>query len=112
MDQKVMINIRSSKPVTSYGDGHILVFDKNSGCYFPETRETFLQPQNNKIMELEKKILSLETNLNDVIIRTKDKYNSFVTEQEEKYNDFLKTYKENNAKIIEMVKSVIEVEDK
>ena len=112
MIQKIMIQIKSPKPLDSYGDGHVLSYDKSSGCYFIETRDSFLQPQNMKIQTLEKRIESLEASLNDALLKTRGKFNELVQKHDEDYNEFLKTYKESNAKIIEMVKSLVEVEDK
>lgn len=112
MDQKIMINVKCSKSLESYGDGHILVYDKDTMCYFPETRESFLQPQNDKIKELEKKIVTLEARVNETMITTREKVDNLIEKHNADYNAFLKNYKESNSKIIEMVKSLIEGEDK
>ena len=112
MVQKIMVNVNCGKPLNSYGDGHILVYDKDSNCYFPATRESFLQPQNDKIKELEKKFSNLETSFNENTLKTREKFGDFVKKYEEDYNSFLANYKESNAKIIAMVKSLIEEEDK
>ena len=56
MVQKLIININANKPLDSYGDGHMLIYDATKKEYFVTSREAFLSPQNNKIKELEQKV--------------------------------------------------------
>ena len=60
MLQKVMIEVESSKPLHTYGDGHIIVYDLSKRRYYVQTRNTFLKEQNDKIAELEKKFEKLK----------------------------------------------------
>lgn len=56
MVQKLIINVNANKPLDSYGDGHMLIYDATKKEYFVTSREAFLSPQNNKIKELEQKV--------------------------------------------------------
>lgn len=69
MVQKLIINVDANKPLDSYGEGHMLIYDAAKKQYFVTSREALLSPQNNKIKELEAKL---------------EKFVKLITEQEEK----------------------------
>lgn len=94
MKQKMVIEVESTKPLSSYGSSHIIVYDSKKG-YYATTREAFLRPQNEKIEQLEAMFSELEKSYTQA-------YNGMV----QKYNDFLRTYKETNGKMIEMIKAL------
>ena len=53
MLQKVMIEVESSTPLHSFGDGHLIVYDLTKRRYYATTREKFLNDQNAKIKIVE-----------------------------------------------------------
>ena len=99
MINKLIIDVKSNKPLSEYGDGHIIVYDKHNGYYYAQTYEDFVQPFNNKIKMLEKEIETYEKKCDDFI--------KLMKEHEE---EFLKKYQETNAKVIELVKSTLKGE--
>ena len=122
MIQKMMIEVESSRPISSYGDGHILVLDGIKNKYYVTTREAFLYEQNKKIEDIKKKLEKLQndneifTNKTNTDISNFKKSllkenENFVEQMRKEYNDFLSQYKETNEKMIELIKSVIITEE-
>lgn len=99
MINKLMINVKSDKPLSEYGDGHVIVYDKHKGYHYVQTYEQFMQPQNQKIKELEQELERFET-----------KCKEFMALMEEHEQEFLTRYQETNAKVIELVKSTLKGE--
>lgn len=99
--KQVIIEVDTNKNLNSLSDSEILVFNENKKCFYVTTRESFLKAQNDKIKELESKMESF-------IKETKEETKNFENTIDKKFNEFLKTYKETNAKIIEMVKAFTE----
>lgn len=97
MIQKVVLEVESEKMLSEYGDRHVILYDEKKGRYYVQTREKFLSEQNQEIKKLRKEI---ERNTKEI----KD----YIEEAEEKYKKFLQTYSETNAKVLELVKSVVE----
>ena len=46
MLQKIMLEVEASKPLNSYGEGHVIVYNAQRNNYYVTTRENFLSPQN------------------------------------------------------------------
>lgn len=86
MVQKLIINVNANKPLDSYGDGHMLIYDATKKEYFVTSREAFLSPQNNKIKELEQKI-------NVFIKKVKDDEEMFEKNVHEELGSFEKNVK-------------------
>lgn len=107
MIQKIMIEVESEKPLTEYGDRHVILYDNVRNRYYVQTREKFLEAQNQSIEQLEKRMKDCEEKINNYIEDIKKEKNDFIKESEEKYNEFLKSYALANEKILNMVKSVV-----
>lgn len=118
MLQKVMLEVESSTPLHNFGNGHIIVYDLTKRKYYATTREKFLSEQNEKIRIVEEEFAKMKEefeSLKESIIQFRDKLavdlntsqTNFSQKMEEKHNSFLKTYKETNAKIINMVENHI-----
>ena len=99
MINKVTINVKSKKDLSEYGNSHVIVYDKHNGYHYVQTYEEFMQPQNQKIKQLEKELERFET-----------KCKEFMALMEEHEQEFLKRYQETNAKVIELVKSTLKGE--
>ena len=115
MIQKLMVEVNAARPINQYGEGHILVFDSSKGTYYMETRESFLQPQNeSEQIEYTNKVFCLnlrrsaERNENNEIFGITEIYNEifniFKKDMIDKFNEFLTQYKETNAKMIALIK--------
>ena len=100
MIQKMMIEIESKRPISEYGDGHVIVYNEASKNYYVQSREEFLKQLNLKMDKMFENFTKLEEKVNDKE-RTMDK----------KFEDFLKTYQETNAKMIQMIKQLTAEED-
>ena len=96
MIQKMMIEIESKKPISEYGDGHIIVYNSAKRNYYVQSREDFLKDVNQKLDKVIESFSKLEKQV-DSKEKTLDK----------KYEDFLKTYQTTNAKMIEMIEKVV-----
>ena len=107
--QKTLIEINSSKPIDKLGN-HVLFFDATKKCYYAMTMEEFLAPQNNKIKALEKEIEEHKILADQSLAQMKSEIDEFKSTMLQEKQDFLATYKETNSKIIEIVKSFINIE--
>lgn len=107
--QKTLIEISSSKPIDKLGN-HVLFFDATKKTYYALTLEEFLAPQNNKIKELEKEVDKYKTTIDQNLAQIKNDVESFKNTMLQEKQEFLATYKDTNGKIIEMVKSFINIE--
>lgn len=101
MKNNLVINVDTDKNLANLNDGDLLVYNASKKCYYVTTREKFMYEQNVKIENLEKKVNEFINNI------TKEVYN-FEKNTNDKFNDFLTTYKETNAKMIEMIKALME----
>lgn len=99
MINKLILDVKSDKSLSQYGDGHIIIYDKSNGYHYVQTYEEFTRPFNNKIKKLEEEIKLYEQKCND-----------FIKLMEEHEKEFLKKYQETNAKVIELVKSTLKGE--
>lgn len=77
MIQKMMIEIESAKPVSSYGDGHILVLDGIRNRYYVTTREAFLVEQDKKIENLNTSFSNLQSNTSQFMVKMNDDISNF-----------------------------------
>lgn len=114
MGQKLVIDVETNKPLSSLGDNHIIFYNSSTNKYYVTTYESFLEPQKNAIEKIEKENKDLKNNFDNLIkIENKkrqeleEKFQAFVEEMNNKYNEFLNVYKETNAKLINMVKTVV-----
>lgn len=96
MKQKIVIEVESEKPLSSYDNGHLIVFNKDKNNYYVTSREDFLRAQNEEIEKIKK-------DQEDI----RNSFNLFVKDMNFKYQNFLKNYQETNGKLIEMVKKII-----
>lgn len=101
MVQKLIINVNANKPLDSYGDGHMLIYDATKKEYFVTSREAFLSPQNNKIKELEQKI-------NVFIKKVKDDEEMFEKNVHEELGSFEKNVKSEIQKFEKEIHEEIE----
>lgn len=98
MIQKVVLEVESEKMLSEYGDRHVILYDEKKGRYYVQTREKFLSEQNQEIKKLR-----------DEIERSKKEIKDYIKNADEKYKKFLTTYSKTNEKVLELVKSVVEV---
>lgn len=99
MLNKLTINVMTDKDLSQYGDGHVIVYDARKGYHYVQTYEQFMQPQIQRIKQLEKEVEKFEA-----------KCAEFMKIMEEHEKEFLKKYQEANAKVIELVKSTLKGE--
>lgn len=95
MVQKMVINVESSKPLSAYGGNCVLVYDNTKNQFYATTRESFLAPQNARIVELNQNFKDLQKEFND--------YKKSMTDN---YNTFIKNNQEFNKQVIAMVKEI------
>lgn len=118
MIQELIIKIESDKPLSAYGEGHMIIYDSRKGSYYVQTRECFLLPQNEQIKQLQKEIeelkksnsefkKNLEEDNKKTISKLENKMEKFSTNIDNKFSEFLHKYQETNSKLIEMVEEVI-----
>lgn len=114
MPRKLLIEIQGNKPLSSYGDNHIIAYDSNSKNYYVTTAESFFASQNNKIEDLLKNIertnvaiAQMEEEISQFEGRLLTRVNSFQSETNDKFTNFLVQYKDTNARLIAMVKELI-----
>lgn len=114
MPRKYLIEIQGNKPLSEYGDNHIIAYDSNSKSYYVTTAESFFANQNSKINDLTKSISELNNSIrkmeNEIFQFEQGlakKVNSFQNETNVKFENFLTQYQDTNAKLIAMVKELI-----
>lgn len=129
MIQKMMIEIEASKPISSYGDGHILVLDGTKNRYYITTRESFLSEQDKKIKDLFESFDNLSKNNSISMMKMREDIEDFknnMTKSNEnfqyllelknkefkeamrrEFNDFLTQYKDTNEKMLNLIKQVV-----
>lgn len=107
--QKTVIEINSKKPIDQLGN-HVLFYDSTKKCYYAMTLEEFLAPQNIKIKELEKDIENYKSLIDQTLVQIRADVQDFKDTMQQEKQEFLAQYKETNGKIIEMVKSFINIE--
>lgn len=112
---KLLIDIKGNKPLSSYGDNHIIAYDAKNNNYYITTAESFFASQNMKIKDtLEKyndaisRITSMQNELASFENVIQDKVNGFEANIDARFENFLRTYQETNAKLIAMVRELIE----
>lgn len=84
MTQKMIIEVETSKPLSSYGEGHVIVYNAQKRNYYVTSRDNLLAPQNAKIGELEKIVEAAEKQIS----RTKAAIDETVTELVKTFNEF------------------------
>lgn len=111
MLQKIMLEVEASKPLNSYGEGHVIVYNAQRNNYYVTTRENFLSPQNAKIATLEKTIVEAENKirktqeeLNKTVTNLLQAFTDYQIKTKEEQARFYETYKETNAKMLDLVK--------
>lgn len=114
MPRKYLIEIQGNKPLSEYGDNHIIAYDSNSKSYYVTTAESFYAKQNSKINEMLKNIektniaiSKMEEEISKFEGRLLTRVNSFQSETDDKFTNFLVQYQDTNAKLIAMVKELI-----
>ena len=112
---KLLIEVKGNKPLSAYGDNHIIAYDPNSKNYYVTTAETFFAGQNSKIKdilekytEINKRLESIQTEQSNFVNIIKENNNSFKIAQNERFENFLRQYQDTNRKLIEMVKELVE----
>ena len=100
MIQKYVIEVETQKTLSEYGDGHVLLYNKDSNRYYLTTRESLLFPQNQKIKKLEKEIEDFE----DKELKA---FKEFTEQSLAREKKFLEEYQKTNACLINMVKKLI-----
>ena len=96
MINKLILNVKSDKPLQEYGDSHVIVYDKHNNYYYVQTYTEFMSPQNEKIKKLEKEI--------DDLKKTCELFTKTIIQHE---REFLLKYQKANSKLINLVKNVI-----
>lgn len=111
MAQKLVLEVESLMPLERYGNNHMLLYDGTTKKYFPVTREEILRVQDAKIEKIEKDFEKTKNELNEIVNAFFEATTKEVKEFEKacssEYSEFLKIYKETNAKMIEMLKTVV-----
>lgn len=118
MAQKLVIEVDTNKPLSSFGDSHIIFYNEAQNKYYVTTYESFLKPQSDAIKKITLENETLKKNYDNFIKITKKnneeslenfekRLNEFMENMDKKYAEFLKVYKETNAKLINMVKTVV-----
>lgn len=84
MTQKMIIEVETSKPLSSYGEGHVIVYNAQKRNYYVTSRNNLLAPQNAKIGELEKivedaesQIEKTKTNIDDTVAKLVSTFEDF-----------------------------------
>lgn len=115
---KLLIDIKGDKPLSAYGDNHIIAYDPNSKNYYVTTADSFFAGQNAKIREIRQqidetkgRIVSLQQELTSFENVIQGKVDNFTANIDAKFENFLRTYQETNAKLIAMVKELIEAKE-
>ena len=96
MINKLILNVKTDKPLQEYGDSHIIVYDKSNKYYYVQTYSDFMNPQNEKIKQLENKVLELE--------KACQLFTETILQHE---REFLVKYQKANSKLINLVKITI-----
>lgn len=111
---KMLIEIQGNKPLSAYGDNHVIAYDSNKNSYYVTTAESFFAGQNEKIKDLLDKITAFEGKFNALKEEVNkfeagilNRVNNFQQENTNKYNNFLQTYQETNARLIAMVRELV-----
>ncbi len=111
MIQKLLIEVDAPMPLQSYGEGHVIMYNAQRGRYYVTSRENLLAVQNAKISELEKTILDTEervketqTEISKTVGDLIQSFADFQIKSREEQAKFYETYKETNAKILDLVK--------
>ena len=94
MIEKVSINLDITKG--KFKDGNLLIYDKKRNCYYEESLENVFCRQDAKIAELK---ADYEARMKELEDREKIR--------EANYRQFLENYQKTNARLIEMVESVV-----
>ena len=103
MIQDLIVKVDAPKPLNTYGDGYVLLYDAHKGCFFVTTREALFAVQDEKIKRLEAKMEKFIENQNK-------KTDAFMKQIDDKFSEFLETYKNTNSVLIDMVEAVIKEE--
>ena len=64
---KMLIEIQGNKPLSAYGDNHVIAYDSNKNSYYVTTAESFFAGQNEKIKDLLDKITAFEGKFKDFL---------------------------------------------
>ncbi len=118
MAMKLLIEVQSNKPLSSYGDNHIIAYDSNNKNYYVTTAESFFASQNNKIKAMIDEVNTMNTNINQ-FKQDIDKFeagllnrvNSFQQDTNRKFEEFIHQYQETNARLIAMVRELVEAKN-
>lgn len=99
MLQEITLTIDTDNPIDLYKNKQVILFDKKKNMHYAVSRDTLLATQDAKIKELEETLQKKTKEL-------AEKEKAFEEKNNKKYLEFLKTYKESNAKMIEMIKEL------
>jgi hypothetical protein len=102
MSKNVYVTIKVKEgTVLPASGGHILVYDHDADAYYSVSLADVFKNER----EICEQVQTKESEFEDAI-------NAKIKEMDEKYNSFLATYKESNAKMIELIESVVGEGDK
>lgn len=111
---KVLIEIQGNKPLSSFGDNHVIAYNPNSKNYYVTTAETFFAGQNSKIedilnkyTEINNRLKSIQEEQTNFVRIINENNNNFKIAQNERFENFLRQYQETNSKLIGMVKELV-----
>lgn len=115
---KLLIDIQGNKPLSAYGDNHVIAYDSNKKSYYVTTAESFFAGQNEKLKAMETKLKAMDgllTSMNEELTKFEGavsmRVNNFKSETDRKFDNFLRTYQDTNARLIAMVREVIEAKN-
>ena len=114
MPRKLLIEIQGNKPLSAYGDNHIIAYDSTNKNYYVTTAESFFASQNNRIIEIERKNEQLIEKINEMQENMQKFENAITTRVDNfksgidrKFDNFLQTYQQSNAKVLELVETLV-----
>lgn len=105
---KYLIEIKGNKPLSAYGENHIIAYDSTNKNYYVTTADSFFAGQNKKIAD----ILDKYTEINNRLKSIQEEQSAFVNlvndENRRFKENFIRQYQETNRKLLGMVRELIE----
>lgn len=112
---KLLIDIQGNKPLSSYGDNHIIAYNSETKNYYVTTADSFFAGQNAKIKKMAEdyaaaniRMVALQEELGKFEQILKNRMQNFEENINNKMTDFLKQYQDTNTRLIALVRELIE----
>lgn len=111
---KVLIEIKGNKPLSAFGDNHVIAYDPKSKNYYVTTAESFFAAQSSKIKSIESKVAELNDLLSGIRAELTSHEESvlgemrqYKTAMDESHSAFIQQYQKTNAQLLAMVKELV-----